>query len=176
VRLAAPGCNPAPLVGGGYVEYCGTSAAAPVVAGVAALALSANPKLSSGQLADAIRRTAVPVPGVEFGRVDAARTIQAVVPAAARFAADGRSRTGEIRAFRLTVGPGPLEATVRTAAKRPAVRLELYTAGGIRVATATGRGSVRLRRVVAGGAYTVRLRATVATRFAITVTYSPPIP
>jgi subtilisin family serine protease len=176
VRLAAPGCNPAPLVGGGYVEFCGTSAAAPVVAGIAALALSVNPKLSSGQVADAIRRSAVPVPGVEFGRVDAARTIQAVVPAAARFAADGRSRAGKVRAFRLTVGPGPLEATVRITAKRAAVRLELYTAGGVRVATATGRRSLRLHRVVTGGAYSVRLRASEATRFAITVTYTPPIP
>src|SRR5262249_19000614 len=37
VRIAAPGCNPAPTVDGGYATFCGTSSATPVVSGLIAL-------------------------------------------------------------------------------------------------------------------------------------------
>ena len=43
VRVAAPGCNLAPVRGGGYGTFCGTSSATPVVAGLVALELSAQP-------------------------------------------------------------------------------------------------------------------------------------
>jgi subtilisin family serine protease len=39
VRVAAPGCNTATWLGGGYVEFCSTSSAAPVVSAIAGLAL-----------------------------------------------------------------------------------------------------------------------------------------
>ncbi len=37
VTLAAPGCSLTTALGGGFATFCGTSAAAPVVAGLAAL-------------------------------------------------------------------------------------------------------------------------------------------
>src|SRR5206468_13102282 len=43
VRVAAPGCNVAPILAGGYGNFCGTSSATPVVAGLVALELSAVP-------------------------------------------------------------------------------------------------------------------------------------
>ena len=55
VRLAAPGCNVAPILGGGYGNFCGTSSAAPVVAGLVALELSAQPA-ATAQEADVRRR------------------------------------------------------------------------------------------------------------------------
>jgi subtilisin family serine protease len=58
VRVTAPGCNVATALRGTYENFCGTSAAAPVVAGVAALALSAKPALSPAKVLDALVRTA----------------------------------------------------------------------------------------------------------------------
>ncbi len=72
VTLAAPGCAFTTAPGASFVgNFCGTSAAAPLVAGLAGLALSAG----SGSAADveaALEQTAVPLPGaVGSGRVDA---------------------------------------------------------------------------------------------------------
>src|SRR5438477_8702167 len=50
VRVSAPGCNVAPLVAGGYGEFCGTSSATPLVSGLAALALSATPEGTPAQV------------------------------------------------------------------------------------------------------------------------------
>jgi subtilisin family serine protease len=72
VLLTAPGCNTAPDLGGGYVEFCGTSSATPVVTGIAGLALSLMPAASPAQVAAALEQTATPVPGTaQFGRVNA---------------------------------------------------------------------------------------------------------
>ena len=80
--LAATDCNrtsffvptvpPTP----GLFRFCGTSAAAPHAAGVAALILEANPDLSPGQVRAALQATARPVPGfgptgVGAGLIDA---------------------------------------------------------------------------------------------------------
>ena len=42
VTLAAPGCSMTTALGGGFATFCGTSAAAPVVAGLAALGYEAG--------------------------------------------------------------------------------------------------------------------------------------
>lgn len=79
VQVAAPGCNIAPLRGGGYGNFCGTSSATPVVAGLAGLALSAKPTATRAELEHAIRSAVVPVSaGVQYGRVDGARTLSAL--------------------------------------------------------------------------------------------------
>jgi subtilisin family serine protease len=81
VAVAAPGCNAAPRLGGGYIEFCGTSSAAPLVAGIAALALSLNTTASTSEIEQAIATKATPVPGVAlFGRVNAPEAMSAVSP------------------------------------------------------------------------------------------------
>ena len=60
-----------------YVQAMGTSAAAPLVAGVAALLRSAHPGWSAQQVITAIRSTAMPLPGLPVGQVDAAAAINA---------------------------------------------------------------------------------------------------
>ena len=50
VQVAAPGCNVAPVRGGGYGTFCGTSSATPIVSGIAALALSLDPGLDKDAL------------------------------------------------------------------------------------------------------------------------------
>lgn len=52
VDLAVPGCSPLPMVFGTYAWACGTSFAAPLAAGVAALARGADPSASATAIAD----------------------------------------------------------------------------------------------------------------------------
>jgi hypothetical protein len=100
VQVAAPGCNVAPVRGGGYGDFCGTSSATPIVAGIAALALSLDPGLSKDALEQALRRTARHgIGGVEYGRVNALHTLAALGLTAplntARPRIVGTARSGE---------------------------------------------------------------------------------
>jgi subtilisin family serine protease len=78
VDVAAPGCGPAPLRGGGFGNFCGTSASTPVVSGLAGLAFSFAPAATAARVEQALESTAAPVGGVQFGGVDAARMLQAL--------------------------------------------------------------------------------------------------
>lgn len=80
VQVAAPGCNTAPRAGGGYENFCGTSAATPLVAGIAGLALSLDPNATKAMLEQALRSGALPLlPGsVVYGRVDALGVLAAL--------------------------------------------------------------------------------------------------
>jgi subtilisin family serine protease len=79
VQVAAPGCNVAPGAGGGYVNFCGTSSATPVVSGIAGLAYSMEPALSKTSFENALRSTGVQVgSAVQYGRVNAVATLEAL--------------------------------------------------------------------------------------------------
>lgn len=86
VKVAAPGCNVAPALGGGYSTFCGTSSAAPLVAGLAGLAVAAQPLAGPAEVEQALMRSATPLPGyVSYGRVNAAALLSelgGVTPAA----------------------------------------------------------------------------------------------
>jgi hypothetical protein len=72
---AWPSINGAP----GYAPVGGTSLAAPVVAGIAALLFSYNPSLTNAQVEQALQASAAPVPfAVATGRVDALAALQYV--------------------------------------------------------------------------------------------------
>jgi thermitase len=80
VTLAAPGCTVTTALGGGFSPFCGTSAAAPLVAGLAGLGYAAG-ATSEAQLEAALERTAKPLPGsVGSGRVDALQLIRQFAP------------------------------------------------------------------------------------------------
>ena len=72
--------------GGGYSLWSGTSGAAPIVAGVAALVRAAHPELSAANVIERLISTATPagVDGVDpiygYGLVDAAAAVSANVP------------------------------------------------------------------------------------------------
>jgi thermitase len=75
VTLAAPGCTVTTALGGQFGTFCGTSEAAPLVAGLAGLALSAG-NGSASDVEAALEQTADPLPGlVGSGRIDADRLL-----------------------------------------------------------------------------------------------------
>jgi subtilisin family serine protease len=73
VRLAAPACNPTSFLAGAYMLFCGTSSSAPLVSGVAALAISLRSVATKAVVDRALERSARPIsePGVRYGQVDA---------------------------------------------------------------------------------------------------------
>jgi thermitase len=75
VTIAAPGVQESTLRGGSYFSFKGTSAAAPAVAGTAALCLSVAPRLSPTLVRRALVQGADHVAGSSFGRLNASRTL-----------------------------------------------------------------------------------------------------
>lgn len=86
VRLAAPGAQIVSTVpGGAYGVWSGTSMAAPLAAGVAALVRSAEPGLSAVAVADRLVSTARPIAGEIPLRLDAAAALGLPPPSGADF-------------------------------------------------------------------------------------------
>jgi len=81
VDVAAPGDSFTTQIGGGYVSAAGTSFSSPIVAGVAALVMSANPQLSAAQVQNIVKQSADDLgaagwdPVYGMGRVNAARAV-----------------------------------------------------------------------------------------------------
>jgi hypothetical protein len=72
VKLAAPGCNYATGTNAWYGTFCGTSSAAPALAGIAGLAISYAPLASNVQIEQALESSALNIgPSLQYGRVDA---------------------------------------------------------------------------------------------------------
>ena len=71
VKLGAPACMPTSQLGGGFGAGCGTSGAAPVVAGIIGLLRAQAPFATATEVENALLRTARPLAGVRGGLVDA---------------------------------------------------------------------------------------------------------
>jgi subtilisin family serine protease len=197
-RVAAPGENSTTGLGGTYVSFLGTSAAAPVVSGIAALAFSLVPSATPGQVEQAIEASAVPIPGVASGRVDAYAALRTLAPAPAPASTPvapgqaqpegGRSATsagttrtkvvtvklrrGKNASVVLVTGAGLLRATAKARKGRAAIRLRLLAAGRV-AASARGAGGASLRAQVRARTY--RLVVSTTSRrpvaFALTISY-----
>jgi thermitase len=78
-KLAAPGCDFATGLNSWYGTFCGTSAAAPALAGIAGLAASCAPSATNTQIEQALEASAVAIgSAVQYGRVDAYKTLTAL--------------------------------------------------------------------------------------------------
>jgi subtilisin family serine protease len=186
-RVAAPGENSTTGLGDSYVSFLGTSSAAPVVSGIAALAFSLVPGATAGQVEQAIETSAVPIPGVASGRVDADAALHTLAPGQARQAGGGSGTrtgatrtkvvTGKLRRGRnasavLVTGAGVLRATAKARTGRAAIRIRLLAAGRV-TASARGAGRASLRALVRARTY--RLVVSTTSRkpvaFALTISY-----
>jgi subtilisin family serine protease len=81
VDVAAPGCTYSTHRGSDYGDFCGTSAATPVVSGIAALVESARPSLSRSQIESILQSATVRTPFefTRFGRIDAYKAVHRAV-------------------------------------------------------------------------------------------------
>jgi subtilisin family serine protease len=179
VRVAAPGCNIAPLSGGGEGVFCGTSSATPVVSGLVALAYSVNPAAVRADIEAALEASAVPVPAaVLHGRVNAPATLSLVAPqslvAPARTVQTVRGRLGtDGFTYPLNVGAGLL--TARLTASAGTLSLLVYTPDSATpFARATGRKVLQLQATVPEGALRFVVRGTKRGTFALKVSYARP--
>jgi subtilisin family serine protease len=75
IKLAAPGCAYTTRRGGSWSWWCGTSFAAPAVAGTIALVDSLNPGLSRSRLESSVLSTASAALRASRARLDAARAV-----------------------------------------------------------------------------------------------------
>ena len=189
--VAAPGENSTTGLGSGYVSFLGTSSAAPVVSGIAALAFSLVPNATPAQVEQAIESSAVSIPGVATGRVDAYATLHTLAPALTSIGPGqarqegggtrgGATRTKVVRgrltsrgsrSIVLKTGTGLLSATVE-ARGRPRIRLRLVAARRV-VASARGSGRASLRTRVRARTYRLLVSTTShkPLRFALTISY-----
>jgi subtilisin family serine protease len=159
-RVAAPGENSTTARGGAYVSFLGTSSAAPVVSGIAGLAFSLVPGATPGQVQQALEATAVPMPGVVTGRVDAYAALRALapglaVPGAPSSGTQPRQQAGG------TADSGAGAATTKT----KVVAGRLSPGKNVKVALLTGAGLLRATlKARNAGRVTIRLRLMAAGR------------
>jgi subtilisin family serine protease len=176
VDVAAPGCNIAPLLSGGYGTFCGTSSATPVVAGIAALALSARASGTAAEVEQALEQTATPVPGfVHFGRVNAADALGALLSGSSVVLTQTGTldRVHRARTYVLQAGPGPLTATATFAQNRRLTLALFSVKTGSLLGQVTGSSPLRLSQAVSGPVR-VNLGASDrrAVRFRLTLAFS----
>ncbi|MDE3069715.1 MAG: S8 family serine peptidase, partial [Acidobacteriota bacterium] len=177
VAVSAPGCNIAPLLGGGYGDFCGTSSATPLVSGLAALALAASPQATPAQITSAIEqdahRLAFPV---AYGRIDAASTLTTfgTAPATQTTLTLHGILQGSTRnhAYHGTTGAGPVVATLHTPQAK-LLQLTLLDATGHIAATRRARGPLTITATLASGPYRIAVRDFTRTplRYTLTLAY-----
>jgi subtilisin family serine protease len=186
VDVAAPGCNQATTSSGGYSNFCGTSSATPLVAGVAAILASARPSASNTAIETALSSTAVPVSGswVRDGRIDAGAAVSALLGGAApppdpppaptpttvteTFSA---SLTNKIstRTFTFTSGAGASDLSL-SFTKASALTLSVKDATKATVANLSGPSVLRVTTAPgASGTWTVVVSGSTRASFTLTV-------
>jgi subtilisin family serine protease len=164
--LVAPGNNTTTLVGGLYGAGGGTSFASPVVAGVAALMLSANPSLSPAAVVDMLKQSADDLgvtgwdPTYGSGRVNAARAVTTVAasPSMADTMAPSVSIASPQFGQRLTSPSTSVQVVVADNVR--VVRNELYVDGVLVATSATAPFTTKWSsRKAAAGAHDLQCKA-----------------
>jgi subtilisin family serine protease len=180
-KLAAPGCNPAPLLAGGYGMFCGTSSATPLVAGLAALSLGTMPDAGPGQLAQALEKAALPMPGfVQYGRVDAPGTLGALAastpppPRATTTVLKGKltARSRE-QSYTRSIQAGSVLATLSFRGTRSLTLTLIPQDPAGETVRVAGPSPLRIERALPAGTVTFVVRGAAAATYTLTVTNRP---
>jgi len=157
------GCNPAPVIGGGYAIFCGTSSAAPVVSGLIALGLSLRPDAAPAEIVQAVTGDTDALDALPRGRVDAPASLAALLPfpqllqsrerpgASAGLSARRGRRDGTNGRSR---GRDDCPADVRS---RKSNQADARGPERKIVARMTGRSPLQLRRRVGAGTYSLTI-------------------
>jgi subtilisin family serine protease len=163
VQVAAPGCNAAPALAGGYVLFCGTSSATPVVAGLLALELSTRADVARDEVINALESTTVPLGDVvRYGRIDATAALaplaaspsaSSVVDARRLFAVKSSlTRRVVARTYRRSVDAAAVTVSVTFSGART-LQLSIRTRAGGLVAKVAGTSPLRISRRLTAGMY-----------------------
>lgn len=187
VDVAAPGCNRTTRLGDTYSDFCGTSSAAPLTAGVAALAFAAAPTATHTQIRNALEATSSSVSYVRAGRIDAekavAQAIETTAPAPAPVVEEPvteepvqeepapqpapttstfsgtLNKKHTVRSSTFTSAAGDATATL-TFTKATSLTLRIKDATGKVLAEQTGRSGLKLNFTVPAGTHTVEVAGT----------------
>ena len=153
VNVAAPGCNIAPILSGGYGTFCGTSSASPIVAGLAGLALSEQPTATPIQVEQAIEQSAKQLGSfVHYGRVSAPETLAALARTrgSVEVVRTGTlTRAHNVRTYGFPAAPGLFTASVRFPRGRLILTLN-STDTGAELARVAGPSPLQLSETVTG--------------------------
>jgi subtilisin family serine protease len=176
VSLAAPGCNIAPILSGGYGTFCGTSSASPLVAGVAALALSERPTATATQVMRAIEQSAKPIGNfVHYGRVTAPDTLAALgsTRGPVEVVRKGTlTRAHRTRTYEFQSAPGRFTATARFAQGRMTLTLTSIETGA-QLARVSGASPLSVSETVTGPVkVSVHADRASSIRFELTASYT----
>jgi len=147
VQLAAPGDAILSTSNtGGWIDESGTSMASPMVAGVAALMLGANPRLGAADLRALLLQNAVRAPlRVAAGYVDALRS----VVAASSAVGGGAAQAPRLRVLQATAKGDRTDLQAAVVGSTAAIKRYVVRLDGRQVARLTARASpftVTLRR------------------------------
>jgi Subtilase family len=161
VDLAAPGCEYG-------AEMCGASYAPPLVAGTIGLLLAAAPTLTPVQAVDALRATAVPVQGINGGRVDVVAAAKAlgilpVKPTAKNVAPTpgqqldlARGKFGRVLHKQVLSLGGPMTILL-TRTKASSCTMELVSRQALYLAWRTTSTQLDLSATISAGTYTLNV-------------------
>jgi subtilisin family serine protease len=189
VEVAAPGCNVAPVRAGGYGSFCGTSSATPIVAGIAGLALTAQPGATRDVVRGAIEQASAPIGSVvQYGRVDAAGMLGALgvpgaggattspTPTLASATAKGRiTLRHPTRVYKITAARGKIAARLRFTGTRR-LTLSILNRNGTTLRRVSGSSPLRAAVSVRAGTFRLVVRGKNVRRapFTLRVFYPQP--
>jgi thermitase len=180
VMVSAPGCVTTTYNGGSYGSACGTSFSSPIVAGVAALAISANPALTSAQIRDVMIAAVDDLGSTGWdnifghGRINAAKAVAAARALATTTSSTPPPPTGSTTTTADTTAPmisitsptanstvfGLVDIRFNTSDNRGVTKVDLFINGRLTASSTTAPFTIQWNtRKVASGTYVLTGRA-----------------
>ncbi len=180
VMVSAPGCVTTTFNGGSYGGACGTSFSSPIVAGVAALAISANPALTATQIRNVMIAAVDDLGGTGWdnifghGRINAAKAVAGAKALATTTSSAPPPSTGSTTTTADTTAPmisitspsvnstvfGLVDIRFNASDDRAVTKVDLFVNGRLTASSTTAPFTIQWNtRRVASGTYVLTGRA-----------------